>query len=183
MQIIHYNIPYPQRLITSGIISQHIKSMLMFIGENKATVHHLAINIYSKLAKQLHQVNSNSSTFSNIFAILSSYGVHLIKDVWPSFYSLLQGPSSVYSRLQQLELILWKLEHHENNNVLKHCMHDLLQHDATKLFEESPQIVYKTIVRMLNIGSHYQDCLYHMDSKLYPIICSFFTNYYNQPSL
>ena len=35
---------------------------------------------------------------------------------------------------------------------------------------------------MLNLGVHYVDCKFHMDSKVYPLISSFFLRYFNSPT-
>jgi hypothetical protein len=32
---------------------------------------------------------------------------------------------------------------------------------------------------MLNLGVHYLDCMFHMDSKMYPLISAFFFKYIN----
>lgn len=152
----------------------------MFKGENKANSHLLAINVYEKLAKYTSQYHSNTKTFINLFKILSSYGVHLIKDVWPSFYSLIDASQpAVFSNSELLQLILLKLESHENNNVIKHCLHELLKNGDHSFFVSEPATIYNRLIPMLNLGVHYLDAMFHMDSKMYQLIAQFFLRFYN----
>jgi len=44
-------------------------------------------------------------------------------------------------------------------------------------------MIYNSLIRMLNLGVHYQDCMFHMDSKVYPLIVNFFIKFYNDPSI
>ena len=55
LELVHFNIPYCPDLVTSELLKKHIKTLLMFRGENKSTIHHAAIDVYNKLAKQLNQ--------------------------------------------------------------------------------------------------------------------------------
>lgn len=36
---------------------------------------------------------------------------------------------------------------------------------------------------MLNLGVHYLDAMFHMDSKMYPLIEAFFLKYYNDDTV
>ncbi len=82
----------------------------MFKGENKANSHLLAINVFEKIAKLNNEYHQGTKTFINLFNILSSYGVHLIKDVWPCFYGLVEAKQpSVFSNSELIELVLMKL--------------------------------------------------------------------------
>jgi hypothetical protein len=46
----------------------------------------------------------------------------------------------------------------------------LLKNSDSKIFENDPRIIYSTLIRMLNLGVHYLDALFHMDSKYYPLV-------------
>ena len=77
-----------------------------------------------------------------------------------------------------------KLETHENSNVIKSCLHELLQNEqSNRIFENTPSVVYNSLIRMLNLGVHYLDCMFHMDSKMYPLISNFFLRFVNAPHL
>lgn len=76
--------------------------------------------------------------------------------------------------------MLGKLEHHENSNVIKNCLHELLKNEqSNRIFELTPSIIYSSLIRMLNLGVHYLDCMFHMDSKMYSLVAAFFLRYYN----
>lgn len=51
------------------------------------------------------------------------------------------------------------------------------------MFEVDPALVYNTLIPMLNLGVHYLDSLFHMDSKMYELIADFFLKFYNHLSL
>lgn len=38
-------------------------------------------------------------------------------------------------------------------------------------------------MRILNYGMHYLDCLFHMDSKMFTMISTFFAGYFNNPAI
>lgn len=79
-----------------------------------------------------------------------------------------------------IDIILIKLEHHENSNVIRNCLHELLQNESSNsIFQNTPAVIYNSLMRMLNLGVNYLDCLSHMDSKIYPLIADFFLRFYN----
>ncbi len=60
----------------------------------------------------------------------------------------------------------------------------MLKHtESNKMFEVDPALVYNTLIPMLNLGVHYLDSLFHMDSKMYELIADFFLKFYNHLSL
>ena len=89
--MIHFNISYPHSLAHSALFKAHIKGLLHFKGETRTSIHPLAVKIYQKLATCLSQSNTTSQVFVRLFNILSCYGSHLIKDVWQSFYLLIDS--------------------------------------------------------------------------------------------
>jgi hypothetical protein len=59
-----------------------------------------------------------------VFNILSCYGSHLVKDVWGCFYGLVEtNGSALFEKLELIDIVLGKLERHENSNVIKNCLH------------------------------------------------------------
>ena len=89
IEALHDSNKYPDNLVRSKLYKSHLKGLLEYQKENKASIHLLAIKIFQKLAEGLGQSNQTTQLFINIFNILSSYGSHLIKDVWPSIYALI----------------------------------------------------------------------------------------------
>jgi hypothetical protein len=81
-----------------------------------------------------------------------------------------------------LHLILSKVEQHPNHNVPKYCIQSLLAAppaDVTPIFQHLPDTVYRSLVQILNTGTHYNDILhFHQDSKIYTLTKGFYLGYY-----
>ena len=54
-------------------------------------MHLLAIKVYERTANCLGEMGNLAEVFMKVFNILSCYGSHLVKDVWGSFYGLVEG--------------------------------------------------------------------------------------------
>lgn len=121
-----------------------------------------------------------------MYSTLRSFGTHLIKDVWELFYEFieLEGNDLIFSKADLIDIIFYKIEYHENANVVKLCIQSILQEErALILFKRVPEAVYNSLIRILNYGMHYLDCLFHMDSKMFLMISNFFSRYFNNPQL
>lgn len=88
LEVIHHSSAYPQELVKSLLFRLHLKGLLQFSGENRGSVHLLAIKVYERAAICLGEMGNNAQVFIKLFNILSCYGSHLVKDVWGCFYGL-----------------------------------------------------------------------------------------------
>jgi hypothetical protein len=90
----------------------------------------------------------------------------------------------ILTKAELIDIIFYKIEHHENSNVVKHCIQSILQEERSFiLFNKVPDAIFNSLMRILNYGMHYLDCLFHMDSKMLPMISNFFSSYLNNSAI
>lgn len=73
------------------MMKSHLRALLRFTGESRGNVHQLAISIYEKLAENKGELRGSALPFIKVFNVLSYYGSHLIRDVWPAIYTLMES--------------------------------------------------------------------------------------------
>ena len=89
----------------------------------------LAPNVYMEMVSLFNDQCKETLTFLDIYCTLNSFGVHLIKDIWPHFTTLTNSSVRLnYLTLDTLmAVILKKVAHHSNENIPKNCIRDLLK--------------------------------------------------------